>query len=209
MLRVLVACLVSGLIAGVLAASQCARAESDCSIAALQAFSSDPVPWTAWLHWINWLPGMVFGLLFALASFQWTPFYWRRAILYALASALIYLAAGLVFSVFLDIAGADEFALIVWIWPAGFCAGLLGGLLLALAAKVLLRSSDSTGGLFRDTPLPVAAGALLGVLFVLICSYGEQHIFASFPAAFVVWQVGTGAAIASGGRIQGVSAAPR
>lgn len=197
MLRVLAACLLSGLVAGVLAASQCARAESDCHIAALKAFSSDPVPWTMWLHWINWLPGLVFGLLFALAALQWTPFYSRRALLYALASALIYVAAGLVFSVFLDVAGADEFALIVWIWPAGFVAGLLGGLLLALAASKLLWSSDSAGSRFRRTALPAAAGALLGVAFVLICSYGEQHIYAAFPAAFVVWQVGTGLALQS------------
>ncbi len=139
-LRIPVACLISGTDrrpAG--AASQCRTRRSDCHIAALEAFSSDPVSWTLWLHWINWLPGVVFGLLFALAALQWTPFYGRRAALYAFVSGLIYVAAGLVFSIFLDVSGADEFALIIWIWPAGFSAGLLGGLLLSLAANKLLR----------------------------------------------------------------------
>ncbi len=194
-LRIPAACLISGLSAGLLAASQCQDAMSDCHIAALEAFSSDPVSWTLWLHWINWLPGVVFGLLFAFAALQWTPFYGRRAALYALVSGLIYVAAGLVFSIFLDVAGADEFSLIVWVWPAGFSAGLLGGLLLSLAANRLLRPSDSDGGRLRGTPLPTAVGALLGVLFVLICSYGEQHIFIAFPAAFVIWQVGVGLAL--------------
>ena len=92
-------------------------------------------------------------------------------------------------------AGADEFALIIWLWPAGLCAGLVGGLLLALAANQLLCPSEAVGGPFRGTPLPAAVGALLGVLFVLICSYGEQRIFIAFPAAFVIWQVGVGLAL--------------
>jgi hypothetical protein len=192
-LRVVAACLISGSLAGLLTASQCARAESDCHIAALQAFAPDPVLWTAWLHWINWLPGMVFGLLFALAALHWSPYYVRRAALYALASAAIYMTAGLVFSIFLDIAGADEFALIVWIWPAGLSAGLLGGGLLALAARALLFSAPSAAG---ERPqrlwLPALVGALAGVACVWVCSYGEQQIRLAWPLAFVLWQVVVG-----------------
>ena len=163
LLRVVAACILSGLIAGVLTASQCGRAGLNCNIAALEAFSPDPVPWTLWLHWINWLPGVVFGLFFALAAVQWGPFYGRRALLYALASGVIYVAAALVFSVFLDFAGADEFALIVWLWPAGMCAGLVGGLLLAAdgqpAAPPLRQlSADSFAG-HRCPPRPERCSA--------------------------------------------------
>jgi hypothetical protein len=196
-LRIVSACVVSGLAAGLLSATQCQYADSDCRIAALAAFSLDPVPWTLWLHWINWLPGLVFGLLFALAAMPWAPFSGRRALLYAIASAAIYLVAGLVFSAFLGVAGQDEFSLIVWIWPAGFVAGLLGALLLSLAGNQLLHPPNSAAGFFQATPLPAAAGAILGVLFVLICSFGEQQIFISFPLAFVAWQVGVGLALAT------------
>jgi hypothetical protein len=194
-LRILTACVFSGLSAGLLAAAQCRDAMSNCRIAALEAFSPETVAWTLWLHWINWLPGVVFGLFFALAALQWAPFYARRASLFSLVSGLIYVAAGLLFSILLDIAGADEVALVVWIWPAGLCAGLLGGLLLAIAANRFLQPVDAALGLWTGTPLPAAVGALLGVVFVLICSYGEQHIFVAFPAAFVIWQVGVGLAL--------------
>jgi hypothetical protein len=189
LLRVLVACLISGLIAGLLTASQCARAESDCHIAALKAFSSDPVPWTAWLHWINWLPGIVFGMFFALAALPGRSFYGRRLLLYAAASAAIYVIAGLLFSIFLDVAGADEFALIVWIWPAGLSTGLLGGALLAVAARALLFSAPSAAEAPPRLWLSALIGAAAGLLFVWICSYGEQHIRFAWPLAFVLWQV--------------------
>ena len=71
----------------------------------------------------------------------------------------------------------------------------MGSVLLALAANRLLGPSGAGGRLLRGTPLPAAVGALLGVLFVLICSYGEQHIFIAFPAAFMIWQAGVGLAL--------------
>jgi hypothetical protein len=192
LLRVVLACVMSGLMAGLLTASQCARAESDCHIAALWAFSSDPVAWTAWLHWINWLPGMVFGALFSMAALPWTPFYARRVLLYAGGSTAIYLIASLVFSVFLDVAGRDEFALIVWIWPAGLSAGLLGGTLLAVAARAVLFSAPSAADGTQRLWLSCVLGALAGLAFVWICSYGEQHIRLAWPLAFVLWQVPVG-----------------
>jgi hypothetical protein len=192
MWRIVAACALSGIIAGLLSATQCRAAESDCHIAALQALSSEPVSWTLWLNWINWLPGLVFGLLFAFATVEGTSFYGRRVLLYALASAAVYVAAGLVFSVFLNIAGEDEFSLILWMWPAGLSAGLIGALLLELGAHRLLSPRPSGPARLSRFALPVAVGAMTGLLFVLICSYGEQHILVAWPIAFVLWQVSVG-----------------
>ena len=43
-------------------------------------------------------------------------------------------------------------------------------------------------------------GALSGLLFVLICTYGEQHIVLAWPAAFSVWQIPVGLSLAAFGR---------
>lgn len=201
-LRSLVACLLSGLTAGLLAASQCWQAESDCRIAALQALSSDPVAWTAWLHWVNWLPGAVFGLFFALAAMDWTPFHGRRVLLYVLASAGAFIVAETVFAAFLELGSADELALVVWIWPAGFVAGGLGAALLRLASNWLLGpAGPPRWSLHRDW-VPMFVGSLAGILFVFIALIGEQRILLAWPIAFIAWQVAVGLALQSRAAVQ-------
>jgi hypothetical protein len=193
--NVLIACLVSGILAGLLNAWQCRGAESNCSIAALKYYSGDPVSLATWAHWINWLPGVVFGVLFAIAALRLeAPQRPRRVLLYGLVSAAAYLVAGLVFSAFVAYASSDEFSLIVWIWPGGFCAGLLGAAVLAVGAKALIRSPQ--GEVFSRVWLPAVVGGVAGVLFVFVCIQGEQQISLAFPAAFSIWQIAVGLALA-------------
>ena len=192
--RIVLACLVSGILAGLLTASQCQISE-DCRIGAIQVLSSDPASWTMWLHWINWVPGIVFGLLFAFSALERDradrP---RRVGLYALASGAAYLIAGLVFALFLSPAAGVEYGLIVWVWPAGIAAGLIGALVLAVMCNLLIRPA-SAGGPFSRSWLPALVGAVAGVLFVYIGIYGEQQILLAWPAAFVIWQVAVGVAL--------------
>jgi len=202
--NVAIACLVSGILAGLLSASQCQRAESDCPIAALQYLSSDAASWALWLHWVNWLPGAVFGVLFAVAALKPTATgRARRVGLYALVSAAAYVVAGLVFSGFLAYASADEFRLIVWVWPAGFSAGLLGALVLAMGGNRFLRRAGSAGGMFHRSWLPALVGGIAGILFVWACIYGEQQPLVAFPLAFSIWQIAVGLSLARGSAAAG------
>jgi hypothetical protein len=197
--NVLIACLVSGILAGLLSASQCRAAESDCSIAALKYYSGDAVSWTIWAHWVNWLPGVVFGLLFGIAALEPNAVpRARRLVLYALASAGAYVAAGLVFSAFLAYASSDQFSLIVWIWPGGFTAGLVGAVLLAVGANRLIRKPGAADGVFLRVLLPAIVGAVAGVTFVFLWTYGEQQILLAFPVAFSIWQIAVGLTLARG-----------
>ena len=190
--RVLIACLVSGLLCGLLTALQCERAEAECQLAALRALSDEPVTWTLWLHWVNWLPGLIFGVIYALASTPLSPFYWLRAILFGVASAASYVAALLVFSVFLTLASGHQFAMIVWIGPSGVAAGLVGALLLRLSAQSILFSPHATDRSLGRLLLSAGVGAVAGTVFVLICSYGEQQILLALPIAFAQWQMAVG-----------------
>jgi len=194
--KLILACVASGILCGLMTALSCQRAETDCQIAPLQALSSDSVPWTLWFHWVNWAPGALFGLLFAAALLPPGAATVRRAVLFSAISAAIYLVAGLVFSVFMHIAGGDDFSLIIWIWPGGLVAGLLGAFLLALAARRFLVPMRSSGMWLRKFGVPAVVGALTGLLFIFICSYGEQHILLALPLAFTLWQVPVGLALA-------------
>jgi hypothetical protein len=151
-----------------------------------------------WLNWINWLPGMIFGLLFAVSALepgiQSRP---RRSALFALASGLAYLTAGLVFTLLLLPARGDQFGMIVWVWPAGLAAGLIGALLLAVTSPLLMRPADRGRGVFSRGWLPTLVGALAGILFVWISIYGEQQILVAWPVAFSTWQIAVGLALGS------------
>ena len=190
--RVVVACLVSGLLCGLITALQCERAGAECQLAALRALSDEPVTWTLWLHWINWLPGLIFGLIYSLAAMPISPFYWRRAMLFGLGSAASYVAALLVFSIFLTLGSGDQFAMIVWIGPSGVAAGLVGALLLRLSAQFILFPSPGTVRPLGRLLLSAAVGAVAGTVFVLICSYGESQILLALPIAFAEWQIAVG-----------------
>jgi hypothetical protein len=191
-----VACLASGIAAGLLTAGSCQRSGADCHIAAIQVLSSDPTPWIIWLNWINWLPGVIFGVLFALTALDpGKPDRVRRVAVYALASGLAYLMAGLAFALLLSPASGKEFDLILWVWPAGLAAGLVGAFVLALVSNKLFQPPDSAAGALAGTWLPAIVGAVLGALFVWICIYGEQQILIAWPIAFSLWQIGVGLAL--------------
>lgn len=197
--NVILACLVSGILAGLLSASQCRTAEADCSIAALKYYSGDAVSVAIWAHWVNWLPGVLFGLLFGIAALEPNAASRaRRLALYALVSAAAYVAAGLVFSAFVAYASSDQFSLIVWIWPGGLSAGLLGALMLGVGANRLIRNPGAEDGIFSRVWLPAIVGAVAGVIFVFLCTYGEQQIMLAFPVAFCIWQIAVGLTLARG-----------
>jgi len=104
--------------------------------------------------------------------------------------------AGLAFALLLLPASGKEFDLILWVWPAGLAAGLVGASVLAVMSNKLVRPADSAaGGAFAGTSLPAVVGAVLGVLFVWICVYGEQQILIAWPIAFSLWQIGVGLAL--------------
>lgn len=87
-------CAISGIACGLLAASQCANLNDTCRVAAVSGDQS----WSIWLHWVNWAPGLLFGILFAVANVpQDRAVRARRVALYGVASALIYVLAGLIF----------------------------------------------------------------------------------------------------------------
>jgi hypothetical protein len=79
--------------------------------------------------------------------------------------------------------------MLVWAWPAGFAAGLLGALLLAVTSPVLIPAAEPRRGFVSRAWLPALVGALAGVLFVWISIYGEQQILLAWPVAFSTWQI--------------------
>jgi hypothetical protein len=186
-------CAASGILCGLLTAAQCQRAESGCQIAPLESLFDDPAAWTIWLHWVNWLPGVVFGLLFAFATRRASPAGGPRQVaLYGAAAGAVYLIAGLLFYLILSIARGDQFAAIVWVWPAGLVAGMAGGFGLAVTANLALAGSPHPPRALPGSGLPALVGAAAGLLFVFICTYGEQAILIAWPLAFVIWQIPIG-----------------
>ncbi|MFH1184874.1 MAG: hypothetical protein V1755_07530 [Chloroflexota bacterium] len=195
--KTVILCAVSGILCGLMTAAQCGQAESGCQVAPVQSLFSDPAPWSIWLHWVNWLPGVVFALLFAIATAQPVSQAGGRGriALFAACAGVIYLIAGIVFFLILSVAREDQFAAIIWVWPAGLLAGLAGGILLELTVDRVLREPLTSSGRPRRAWLPPVIGALAGVIFVWICIYGEQTIMLAWPLAFIIWQVPVGLAL--------------
>src|SRR5262245_11809829 len=90
-------CLLSGLICGVLTASQCTYLNDAChGLVVGYMDSGNSILWLRdSLHWVHWLPGMVFGFVFAIA--QWNNK--SQIIRYTISSGLIYFGL----SVLLDV----------------------------------------------------------------------------------------------------------
>jgi hypothetical protein len=194
--RTIAFCLASGIICGLLNAARCpgGTQQDVCAIAALQAFSSADVDWRIWLDWINWVPGLVFGLMLWLSHLGWMAGRRRPLITFALASAVIYLIAGPLFTGVLVWTQDMDSLGFIWLLPAGFAAGLFGGLGLALATNLVKRASLAAKPLSR-IGLPAVVGGGAGMLFVLVCFFGAEAILAAWPAAFVIWQVPVGLAL--------------
>jgi hypothetical protein len=128
------------------------------------------------------VPGLVFGIAFALALWQ----RWRlppaRAVAYVIAVGLANAAA-----VFVTLYIADEVAKIVVGKEAGdavtgVIAGALGAGLATGATALLIR--------IRRWPWPVAVGAILGGLLPVFIDGPDGGIF----LFYIVWQCGFAAA---------------
>ena len=130
---------------------------------------------------IFWIPGLIFGVLFAIVNIRGG----LRFIIYAIASGAIYIGAVQIF--FRTIGTIDEEISI----NGGFLAGLFGAVLLALATKVI----GSAPIKFVDEGLTALLGAILGVIFIQIV-FTDFDVFGDgvtllkhLILAFVVWQV--------------------
>ena len=120
----------------------------------------------------------------------------RPLITFALASAVIYLIAGPLFTRVLVWTQDMDSLGFIWLLPAGFAAGLFGGLGLALATKAVIGQPRVVKTLSR-LGLPAVVGGGAGMLFVLVYFFGAEVILAAWPAAFVIWQVPVGLALVS------------
>jgi hypothetical protein len=80
----------------------------------------------------------------------------------------------------------------------GAVTGLLGALLLAIAAHLLTRPPVDFKLL--DVRLLAAAivGAIAGLLFTVVGLNGGDHNLIFWPIAFVIWQVAVGLTISVG-----------
>ena len=78
---------------------------------------------------------------------------------------------------------------------AGAVTGLIGALLLAIAAHLLTCPPADFKAL--DVSLLAAAivGALAGLLFTVVGLNGGDHNLIFWPLAFVIWQVAVGVSI--------------
>ena len=139
-------------------------------------------PWLE-LSPLSLVPGLVFGIAFGVLLA------WRgvaepgRALGYAGASTLSYLAA-VTFALELG----DDFPSI---WLLGIVAGLLGGALLTGAAALLMPAARRA----RAAALMVGAGGLLGAL--LEFPIGQDGGFWGFLLFCAAWQAGYAAAFAT------------
>jgi hypothetical protein len=136
-------------------------------------------------EWIFWIPGIIFGILFAIVNFR------RRFQmgLYAALSGVIYIAAVRIF--FLASGNDLEHYLI-----GGFLAGALGALALALATKL----TNKTSLTLLNELLSTIIGGITGIAFVRLFIYALGEPFSSnnnlswvlLPVAFAIWQVPIG-----------------
>lgn len=192
-LKTALLCAISGIACGLMTASQCTSLASNCRVAALGQDHS----LTIWLHWVNWAPGLLYGLLFAVVNVaQDRPDRNRRIALYGVASALIYVLAGLIFSP--AAAAASENYNVTVLFIGGAVTGLIGAMLLALSENLLTRPPVNFKLL--DVRLLAAAmvGALAGLAFTIVAFSGIDNILVFWPIAFVIWQVAVGVSISMG-----------
>jgi len=134
-------------------------------------------------------PGVVFGILFALALVLARHASLSRGLGYVLASTLGYLAAfHLAFYILGNLQHGNDTSFLVYV-VAGLPAGFVGSTLLGLFTKLLfpLRGQHLFGR-------SVIVGTLAGALLVL--GMFDDHNGWGFLAFFVLWQAAYGACLA-------------
>lgn len=134
-------------------------------------------------------PGVVFGILFALALVLARHTSALRGLGYVLASTLGYLAAfHLAFYILGNLQHGSDTSFLVYV-VAGLPAGFVGSTLLGLFTKLLfpLRGQHLFGR-------SVIVGTLAGALLVL--GMFDDHNGWGFLAFFVLWQAAYGACLA-------------
>jgi hypothetical protein len=198
-------CLLSGIVCGLLAA-KCLSLGAACQIGASQHGNG----WSVWLHWINWVPGLVYGLLFAIANVGKTPVHRnRRMLLYGAVSGAIYLLAGLLFALARSVAdsnnagdlGAYIVVGIIILLAGSALTGLVAALGLAASANLLTRNRIN----FKGTDASPKAAALassgaliiIGIIFLIVADRTDVASWAQPLALFVIWQVAVGVAIST------------
>ncbi len=139
-------------------------------------------PWLE-LSPLSLAPGLLFGVVFGVVLVRRGVVGPGRALGFAVASTLSYLAAETFAVEFNDQFGAT--------WLLGIVAGLLGGALLTGAGAVLMPFARR----LRPCALMVGAGGLLGALLEIPLAQGGG--FWGFVLFFAVWQAGYAAAFAT------------
>jgi hypothetical protein len=130
---------------------------------------------------IFWLPGVSFGILYAMANFHRK----LQIILYTLLASVIYIGA---VQIFFRTAG-NEFETS---WLGGFLAGAFGAFMLSLFTKFMSKTALD----FVDEARSTVVGAVTGIAFVqlVIFSYtpfrNDENIGRLLiPVAFAIWQI--------------------
>ncbi len=139
-------------------------------------------PWLD-LSPLSLVPGLLFGVAFGVVLVRRGVAGPGRALGYAVASTLSYLAAETFAVEFKDPFGAA--------WLLGVVTGLLGGTLLTAAGAVLMPFARH----LRPCALMVGTGGLLGALLEIPLAQGGG--FWGFILFFAVWQSGYAAAFAT------------
>lgn len=195
--KTFLACLLSAVICGLLIAIDCRNLSWDrnCHIRAFQDIPRSLVVtyfWRDLLHWVNWLPGLVFGLAYAVVHFRKK----NQIILFALSSGCSFLIAGLVSSY------VDPFLIYGFIE-----GGLLGALALLLTEKFLTRSRIKADDIIRISVTSIIASGALGLFHLFYyfaclsaslsgsgvdCGDDIIPVIVQFSLVIAIWQVPVG-----------------
>ena len=182
----LMLCLVSAVFCGFLLASDgCGVSNAsenlrgECHIMALNN------PMKLQTHWVNWVPGILFGIAFALGN----SFNNFGVFTYSLVSGIIYYIAGLIFAVFGIQLNFDE--KLPWIITIFAIGSVFAGAFGATSLLFLSKYVSKTQNVFRFEIKMAGAGAIAGIIF-FFCGLLGLIAFPFWLLAFATWQISIG-----------------
>ena len=179
----LMLCLISAIFCGfLLAGEDCGVSNAsenlrgECHIMAMN------IPTKLQTHWINWVPGILFGIAFALGN----SFNKFGIVAFSLVSGIIYYIAGLIFALFgIQLNFDEKLSWIVAVFATGSVfAGVFGATSLLFLVKYLSKAQIVFGIEIRMA----GVGALAGIIF-FFCGLLGLLAFPFWLLAFAIWQV--------------------
>ncbi len=192
--KTIVLCSISGMVCGILLTyyGSCpghlnaSSALYECQLMALRT------PLKLNLHWINWLPGLLFGLVFAIANLTQKS----GVVVFTLVSGVIYYLAGLIFALFMSATDYHwtSVAIALLLILGSIISGFFGAFTLVLIGKYLARIPF----VFWKDIVTAAIGAFAGILFFGSFMLGIFiYPIALWSLGFLIWQVWVGLSLTS------------